>query len=263
MINSLAIGSFDAIHLAHQELIKRADGVLVIEHHRATITPGYKRSNYTKKATFFYLLEDIKHLSPQEFIKKLTHDFPALKKIVVGYDFRFGKNAKGDIRTLQELFHGDVEIVDEIKIDNISVHSRVIRTLIKESNITLANKLLGRNYKIDGEQIRGLGLGSKKLVPTINLKVQNYTLPEGVFISNTFIDKNCYPSLSFLGKRLSVNNSFSIETHILTNFTIKKYSNIEIEFLETLRENRKFNSLVELKEQIEQDRYRAKIYHKL
>ncbi len=253
MVQSLAIGSFDAIHLAHQELIKKAEAVLVIEHHRATITPGWKRSRYTKKPTFFYLLENIKHLTPQEFITKLKQDFPALKKIVVGYDFKFGNNASGDIATLQRLFSGVVEVVEEIKVEGISVHSRVIRELIKNSNIALANRLLGRNYTIDGEQIRGLGLGSKELVPTINLKVKNYTLPLGVFASNTIIDDKKYKSVTFIGKRVSVDNSFSVETHILEEFILKRYSDIKIEFLEFLRENKKFNSLEELKKQIQND----------
>ena len=60
-IKSVAIGSFDGIHLAHQELIKRADGVVVIERGVATLTPGWKRSIYTKKPTFFYMLNKIKH----------------------------------------------------------------------------------------------------------------------------------------------------------------------------------------------------------
>ena len=254
-MTSLAIGSFDAIHIAHQELIKKADGVLVIEHHRATITPGWKRSKYTNKPTFFYLLENIKHLSPKEFIAKLERDFPTLKKIVVGYDFKFGKNASGDVKTLQELFSGVVEVVEEIKVEGISVHSRVIRELIKNSNIALANKLLGRNYTIDGEQIKGLGLGSKELVPTINLKVKNYTLPNGVFATNTIIDGNKHQSITFIGKRVSVDNAFSVETHILENFRLKKYSDIEIEFVELLRGNLKFESLEELKKQIQRDIY--------
>ncbi len=265
MIKSIAIGSFDAIHLAHQELIKRVDGVLIIEHHRATITPGWKRVKYINKPSFFYLLENIKELNPKEFIEKLKKDFPKLEKIVVGYDFRFAKDKKGDINTLKDLFDGYIEVVQEIKIDNISIHSRVIREFIKNSNIKMANKLLGRYYKIDGDIIKGLGIGSKELVPTINLTILNYTLPRGVFITHTYIKNKRYPSVTFIGNRLSINNTFSIETHILNNFpnSLKDYQNIEIEFLDFLRDNKKFASLKELKNQISKDIKKAKNYFEL
>ena len=253
MIKSIAIGSFDGIHLAHQELIKRVDGVVVIERGYATLTPGWKRSIYTNKATFFYLFEKIKHLTPQEFIELLNSHFPNLQKIVVGYDFKFGLNASGNIELLKELFSGTVEVVDEVKVDRISVHSKVIREFIKSSNIKMANKLLGRNYRVDGKHIRGLGLGSKELVPTINLKVINYTLPNGVFAINAIINGKKYRAVCFIGHRESIDNSFSVEFHILDEFKDDIKGKIWVEFIEFIRYNNKFNNLNELKKQIEKD----------
>ncbi len=264
MIKSIAIGSFDGIHLAHQELIKRADGVLVIERGVASLTPGWKRSLYTKKPTFFYLLENIKSLTPKEFMDKIDNDFPHLEKIVVGYDFNFGKNREGSIETLKSLFKGKVEIVPEVKLQGISIHSRVIREYILNNQIDIANKMLNRAYKIDGVHIRGLGLGSKELVPTINLEVKNYTLPNGVFATKAHIEGKEFKAIAFVGHRESIDNSFTIEIHILEEFNIEIKNRVWVEFFKFIRETKKFNSLKELKKQIFEDIKTTKIvttYH--
>jgi riboflavin kinase/FMN adenylyltransferase len=252
-IKSIAIGSFDGVHLAHQELIKRVDGVIIIEKNHATLTPGWKRTLFINKACFFYHIDKIKPLTPQEFIAKLQNDFPHLEKIVVGYDFEFGKNRAGNARTIKEYFNGTVEIVSEIKLNNISIHSRVIRELIVQNSISLANKMLNRLYKIDGKHIKGLGLGGKELVATINLQVQNYTLPNGVFSSYTTINQKRYRSICFVGHRESVDNSHTIEVHILEEFNDTTNSQIYVEFVELIRNSKKFDSLKALKSQIMQD----------
>ena len=260
MIKSVAIGSFDGIHTAHKRLIGQADGVVVIERGFASLTPGWKRSIYTGKPTFFYLFEKVKNLTPKEFIEKLQSDFPSLEQIVVGYDFEYGKNRSGNINTLKSDFKGKVIVVDEVKIDGISVHSRVIRKLLENSNLDLANRLLGRNYAIDGALIKGQGVGSKELVPTINLQTINYTLPKGVFATNTIIEGKRYKSVSFIGHRLSTDSSFAVETHIIENFndSFNRYKPIWIEFKKFIRENGKFDSLKGLKEQILMDISKAK-----
>ena len=255
MIKSIAIGSFDGVHIAHGELIKRADGVVVIERGYGTITPGWTRSLYTKKATFFYMFDKVKSLTPKEFVDKLKSDFPALKKIVVGYDFIYGKNRSGTIESLKRDFDGDVEVVDEVKLNGISIHSRVIRELLKNSKVEQANSMLGRNYRICGKVVKGQGLGTKELVATINLKVLQYSLPQGVFATNTIIEGRKYKSISFIGHRQSTDGNFAVETHILNSFndTVEVAQEVWIEFIGFIRENRKFDSLKELKEQILKD----------
>jgi riboflavin kinase/FMN adenylyltransferase len=253
LIKSIAIGSFDGIHLAHQELIKRADGIVIIEKNHATLTPGWKRSIYAKKACFFYHFDKIKALTPKEFIAKLQSHFPKLEKIVVGYDFGFGKNRAGTAKTIEQYFDGIVEIIDEIKLNGISVHSRVIRELIKQNNISLANSMLNRRYKIDGYQIRGLGLGSKELVATINLLIEQYTLPNGVFSAFVTINNKTYKAIAFVGHRKSIDNSHTIEVHILDTFNDKADGKVYLEFVEFIRQSHKFSSLAKLKEQIHKD----------
>jgi riboflavin kinase/FMN adenylyltransferase len=263
-IKSITIGSFDGIHIAHQKLISKAQAVVVIEHNFATLTPGWKRSFFINKPIFFYHLQKIKNLNAKEFLEKLELDFPNLEKIVIGYDFKFGKDKSGDINFLKENFKGEIEVVSEVKIENISVHSRVIRKLIENNDIKLANKLLNRAYQIDGYQIKGLGLGSKELVPTINLEVLNYTLPNGVFCTNVKIENKTYKALCFVGNKKTINGDFSVELHILESFN-KKFIKQEIfvEFLEYIRNIEKFNSLKELKQQINKDIKFAKNYFKI
>ncbi len=253
-IKSIAIGSFDGIHLAHQRLISQVEAVVIIEKNSATLTHGYKRVEYIKKPTFFYHFYTIKSLLAREFIKKLNRDFPKLNKIVVGYDFTFGFKKEGDTTLLKKIFKGEVVVVDEVKYNNISIHSCTIREFILSGNISMANRLLNHNYKIFGRVIKGQGLGKRKLFPTINIKVQNYTLPkEGVYISKTLIDNIWFNSITFLGHRVSTDGTYAIETHIIDRDIEFTKEEIEIEFIDFIRDNRKFNSLKELKEQIRRD----------
>jgi riboflavin kinase/FMN adenylyltransferase len=244
------IGGFDGIHLAHQELIKRADLVIIIEK-GSSLTPGFDRVYYFDKAFEYLKLEEIKQKSADEFMEYLKS--LNIKKIIIGEDFRFGKKREGDIKLLKKEFK--VEVIREIKKDNIPIHSKIIRELIKKNKIKKASSLLGRNYKIKGTKIKGQGLGGKELLPTINIElIKPYTLPKGVFITKT----NSYPSITFIGKR-STDGNFSIETHILTPFEEKKL--IEIEFIEFLRENQKFDTISDLKKQILNDIKRAKEFY--
>lgn len=253
-IKSIAIGSFDGIHLAHQKLIEKVDALVIIERNSGYLTPGYKRSLYTGKACHFYHFDKIKALTPEAFVHKLMLDFPRLEKVVVGYDFHFGKEKAGNARILEDLFHREVEIVNEVKIDEISIHSRTIKQYLKDGNIAMTNMLLGRNYVIDGEVIRGQGLGQKELFPTINLNVEAYQLPmEGVYATRTLIDHEWYDSVSFLGHRVTTDGSFAVETHILESSISDVCSVVWIEFISFIRENKKFNDLKQLRSQIEND----------
>ena len=261
-ITAIAIGGFDGMHLAHQELFKNLGengGIVAIESGYANITPKTFRQEYTNYPIYYYLLENIKHLSGESFITLLKEEFPNLKKIVVGFDFCFGKNRKHCTVHLNELFKGEVQVIDEVKIEDIAVHSRVIRKFIKSGDITTANKLLGKKYKIFGKQIKGQGLGSKSFVPTINLLVNDFILPnEGVYATKTIINEKEYNSVTFLGHRVTTDGSYAVETHILDQNITNRYSIVQIKFFEKIRDNQKFESFEELKEQIEKDINKAK-----
>ncbi len=251
-VKSVALGAFDGIHIAHQALIKRADAVVVIEK-GAVLTPGNTRCKYVDKPCFFYKLNTIRHLDAKGFVSVLKKDFPHLQKIVVGYDFAFGKDRKYSIADLKRYFDGEVEVVAEVQIDGVSVHSRVIKELLKKGEIYRANRLLGRCYQIEGKHVQGLGIGSKELVPTINLDVQGFLLPkEGVYATLT----NNVSSVTFIGKRESIDGSFSVETHILGK--VCDWKEVCVCFVKFLRENKKFSDLAALKVQIEADIKEAK-----
>lgn len=253
-IKSITIGSFDGLHLAHQELISKADMIVVIERDGGYLTPGHKRARYSDKPITIYHLDEIKSFSPEQFVHKLTDDFPMLERIVVGYDFYFGKDKGGDGDSLEELFGGEVLIVDEVCKAGIPVHSRTIRSLLAEGDLHTANTLLGRYYRIDAHIIKGQGLGAKELVPTLNLQVSHFQLPaNGVYASRTLIDKRWMRSITFLGHRVTADGSFAIETHIIGEDIGVITGEVSVEFIELIRHNKKFDSLAELKEQIIQD----------
>ena len=258
-IKSIAIGSFDGIHIAHQKLIDEADALVIIERNGGYLTPGYKRADFTSKECCFYHFDVIKGLTPEAFVQKLEEDFADLEKIVVGYDFAFGKDKSGDAKTLQRLFKGKVEIIQEVSMENISVHSRTIKAYLHEGNIKMVNKLLGRNYSIEGKVISGQGLGKKELVPTLNLSVEAYQLPkEGVYATSTKIGEKWLPSVSFLGHRVTTDDSFAIETHILDGDIGKVEGRVSIVFVEYIRKNQKFDNLLLLKQQIQNDILQAR-----
>ena len=256
-ITSIAIGGFDGMHIAHQTLfsnLTKHGAIIVIETGYANMTPNTIREEYTTFPIFYYELKEIKHLEGKEFIELLKKEFPNLRKIVVGFDFCFGKNRSYCVDKLKSMFEGVITIINEISINDIAVHSRIIREYIKNGDFKTANTLLGRKYKIRGSQIKGQGLGKTEFVPTINLDIKDYLLPnEGVYITKTVVDKVSYPSITFIGHRVTTDGTFAVETHIL-NKDIKEHDeHISIKFYEKLRENQKFDSFEKLKEQILND----------
>jgi len=276
-ITSLSIGGFDGMHIAHQKLLNKLDkngAIIVIQTKYQNLTPKKNRQKYTNSTCYYYNLKDIQHLDGKEFINVLVKRFKNLKKIVVGFDFKFGKNAKYQASDLKAIFKKEVVIVDEIKLNNISIHSKIIREKLTKGNIKIANEMLGRYYSIQGKAIKGLGIGNKEFVPTINIKCKKYLIPKnGVWLTLCKIKnakkygyKNIkYYSITFIGHRATIDNSFAIETHIISlqNTFFKAPKKITISFIDFLRDNKKFSSYEELKKQIELDIYKAKTYFNL
>ena len=251
-ITSLAIGGFDGIHLAHRELIKRAEALMIVSKYNSNLTPKEYRCKFVKKPCFFYELEKIKKFDCDEFAKFLKSEFPNLKKVVVGYDFRYGYKRTCGFEKLKSYF--EVEVIDEVLLDGISVHSGVIREFISKGEIERADKLLGRAYSIEGRVIKGQGIGKNELVPTINVFICNFLLPQdGVYATKCRINKKVYNSVTFIGIRQSTDGCFSVETHIIDEEIKNVDKKVEIFFYKKIRDNKKFNSLKELKEQIKED----------
>ncbi len=256
--DSIAIGGFDGMHVGHQELFKALGDngcVVVIDTNYASLTPKKDRKKFTKYPIVYLKLDDIRNQNAKEFIAFLKTKFIALKKIVIGYDFHFGKNRQYNIQNLKNLFNGKVVVIKEVKVANQSVHSHVIREKLSQGDIKIVSAFLGRNYQIRGKVVSGQGIGKKELVATINLDIKDYYLPkEGVYATLTCIDNQVYfyPSVTFIGHRISVDGSFAVETHILDK-EVQCNKNATISFINFIRKNKKFNTLLELKNQIKKD----------
>lgn len=261
-IDTIAIGNFDGMHLGHRQLFNRLGShgaVVAIERNSGCLTPGYLRSVYSDFPLFIYHFETISTLSPREFVQRMQRDFPSLKKIVVGYDFRFGHKRCGNVQTLQKEFP-DVEVVEEFKKCEIAVHSRQIRELLPK-DYDLAVRLLGKPYRIWGEHIKGQGVGAKELVPTINIQSCQCLPKEGVYASKSEVDGKWYDSVSFAGHRKTTDGKVALETHLLDTALTPQRERIAVDFLHYLRPNRKFSSLEALKRQILIDCEAARRYH--
>ncbi|MBL0687732.1 MAG: bifunctional riboflavin kinase/FAD synthetase [Sulfurospirillum sp.] len=255
-IDTIAIGSFDGIHLGHMQLIDKlgnSGALFIIDRDDLNLISRSKQIELAKHTCLFYDFLKIKNLSGEEFIEFLKKEFINLKKIIVGYDFLFGKQRSCNATDLIKFYDGEVDVIEEFFYDGVSVHSSMIRDLLTCKKIERVNIFLGREYSIYGKVIKGQGLGKRELYPTINIHVKNYTLPsDGVYASRTKIDSKIYDSISFIGTRVSTDKNFSIETHII-NRDIEACDEVEIFFVCYLRENKKFDNLIDLKTQISID----------
>ncbi len=257
MTEALAIGRFDGLHLGHQKLFSYLGdngAILLIDTKKSNLTPPKSIARYTHLPVFLYELDAIKSLGAHEFVAKLKSDFPQLKKIVIGDDFRFAKDRSADANELKTLFDGETIIVDELKIEGKGAHSRLIRSLIVEGNVKEASKYLGREYEVCGKHVSGQGIGAQKLVPTINVDGIHQILPkEGVYATRTEIEGVWHPSVTFVGHRVSTDGNFAVETHILDEFRHGCLESVCIRLVDKVRDNRYFDGIDELKEAIASD----------
>ncbi|MDD5052665.1 MAG: bifunctional riboflavin kinase/FAD synthetase [Sulfuricurvum sp.] len=262
-VDAIAIGGFDGMHVGHQHLFEalgKNGAIVVIETGYANLTPSTEREHYTHYPIVYYSLEDIRHLEGEAFVIMLKERFPNLKKIVVGYDFHFGKNRRYSHANLHDFFDGEVKVIEEVCLDGDSVHSHKIRAKIQIGDISGANHFLAHNYTIKGVVVKGQGIGKTDLVPTINLECSGYLLPyEGVYAAFTRLDEeeHYHPCVVFVGHRVTTDGSYAIESHILDE-SIGECSKASISFVKFLRKNQKFESLESLKIAINDDISSAK-----
>ncbi|WP_297918721.1 riboflavin kinase, partial [uncultured Campylobacter sp.] len=183
------------------------------------LTPFASRQAFTNKKIFYCDLRTIKSLSGGEFIALLRQNFINLQKIVVGEDFRFGRDRAWDVEFLRREFRGQTCVVGEFCLSGGGVHSSRIKELLSRGRCEEAAELLGRNYEICGRIVRGQGRGAREFVATLNLDASGYFMPKsGVYATVTSVRGANYKSVSFVGERLSTDGAFAIETHILGGF---------------------------------------------
>ncbi|MDE5592073.1 MAG: bifunctional riboflavin kinase/FAD synthetase [Helicobacter sp.] len=231
IITSVALGKFEGIHIAHFEVFKALDsqGIILSIEGETTysfssklgeLLPKKYRQFFTNHPIYQLSLNLVREKSDKEFLDFLLSILPNLQKIVVGYDFRFGKDRAYYPFDLQKYFKGEVFVVSEVSYKKLSVHSGLIKQLLINGNLKQANKLLGRFFEIRGEIIRGQGIGKKELFATINIQNDGFLLPqEGVYAGYVQLGKQSHitlkhPAVIFLGNRISTDKSFAIEAHV-------------------------------------------------
>jgi len=222
-VRAVAIGNFDGMHLGHQKLFERLGEqgaiIVILAGGGTKLTPFASRQAFTDKKIFYCDLRAIKSLSGGEFIALLRQNFINLQKIVVGEDFRFGRDRAWGAEFLRREFSGQTCVVGEFCLSGGGVHSSRIKKLLSRGRCEEAAELLGRNYEICGRIVRGQGRGAREFVATLNLDASGYFMPKsGVYASITSVCGASYKSVSFLGHRLSTDGAFALETHILGDF---------------------------------------------
>lgn len=261
-IDSIAIGKFDGLHIAHNVIFSFLGDngiILSIESDNGILLPKQYRDFYVPNKIYNLHLDVVRNNTCIEFVSFLIKVLPNLKRIVVGYDFRFGKNRNYYTFDLQKAFSGEVIIVDEVFYKKLSVHSGLIKELLISGNLKQANKLLGRYYEIRGNIIKGQGLGSKRLYATINIQNDGFlVLQEGVYagyvqLGNQNLSTPFYPAVIFIGNRVSTDKCFSIEGHLLGVQLEVSDDNAGFYFVKKIRDNKYFDELEDLKMQISND----------
>ena len=203
--------------------------------------------------------KDFMKITPEEFIKNMVNFYNA-KGIVVGFNYRFGYKNLGDVEMLQKysnILGYKLYVCEAISTNHEIVSSSKIRHLIAEGNITKANELLGRPHTTIGEVIKGKQLGRTIGFPTVNLNYnKEYILPKGgVYYTVVEYDNKLYKAITNIGYNPTVEGGkLSVETHIL-NFDKQIYGEvIKINFINRIRDEVKFNTIDELKEQLLKDK---------
>jgi riboflavin kinase/FMN adenylyltransferase len=273
----LAIGNFDGIHLGHQKILRLLEEkaknhalpslVLTFSPHPEKILGGKiikmiqtldQRVREIKKIGIKAVLivpfdEKFSSLSGQDFIQKIVVNTLKAKVVIVGENFRFGKNREGDISLLQKSasrFNFQVYSIPPVVKDRMTVSSSLIRSSLQDGKIELANDLLGRLYEIEG-----------KVFPTANIETENEIIPPGVFITTAWINSKSFLSLTNVGNRPTFNQQETIIESFIINLNKNLYGEkIRVNFIKKIRNEMKFKTPDDLSQQIKKDLEKAKDY---
>jgi len=280
----IALGSFDGLHLGHMHLINKTlelakensakSMICTFENHPLSvinkeICPKLIMDNDTKLMLLEKTGIDIVNLakfdkefmsiSPEDFIKNMVKCYNA-KGIVIGFNYRFGYKNLGDVEMLQKystILGYKLYVCEAISTNEEVISSSKIRHLIDEGNIIKANELLGRPHTITGKVIKGKQFGRTIGFPTVNLNYnKEFILPKGgVYYTVVEYENHLYRAITNIGYNPTVEGGkLSVETHIL-NFDKQVYSEmIKINFINRIRDEVKFNTFDELKQQLVKDK---------
>ena len=280
---AVALGYFDGVHIGHRELISllvreaKAEGlksyVLTFEDNLAKTKKTQSIIyNTEEKLRIFESLgvdgvivadfSSISGLSPESFVFDVLIDSLGVELAISGYNFRFGKFAAADSSRLIELMEDKGKralVLSERRVDGEPLSATVIRELIGEKRLDEANKMLGIPYYVEGTVERGLGLGTGFGFPTVNIPIRETSpLASGVYRTAVKIGDRLYTGVTNVGSCPTVKEREIHTETLIADFDGNLYGqNIKIYFLGYLREERLFDSVDELRDQIYFDRNRS------
>jgi riboflavin kinase/FMN adenylyltransferase len=283
----ITVGSFDGVHVGHVKilstLVNNAKAkncrsiVLTFEPHpRKVISQNYSLKLLTsleEKKELIYkhgvdellilpFTHEFSQMSSDDFFKNIIIDKIGIKEIILGYDHHFGKGRDGDeskVRQLGSLYNFEVTLVPEVKYDDLTVSSSVIRRELQHGKIKSAACYLNRFYSITGRVIEGDKRGRLLGFPTANIQISDddkMVPANGVYAVKVFTGNEEYSGVMNIGNRPTFQDSESIilEVHIF-DFSENIYDKeIKVEFVDRIRDEQKFNSKEELIEQINRDK---------
>ena len=281
----VGLGNFDGLHIGHMALIntlikeaklnglesvvytftKHPENILRKKLFTPLITTEAKKMELlgeTSLETLYFdeFDEDFSRMPPEDFVKKVLVDRLKMKLAVAGFDYKFGYKGQGDVELLQSLgkkYNFRVIVIPPIKINKEIVSSTKIRNYIAAGNMDQVFHLLGRHYSITAEVVSGRRVGNTIGFPTANIHPENYLiLPQnGVYITKTLLRDQLYCSMTNIGFNPTFENltRLTVETHLM-DFQGDIYGQrIEVFFLQKIRDEKKFNGIDELVEQIKKD----------
>ena len=274
----VTIGTFDGVHLGHRKIIDRLlasaqsndlESVVLtfFPHPRMVLQKdtGIKLINSINERIALLEASGLDHLiihpftkafsrlTAEEFVKDILVDQLKARKVIIGYDHRFGRNRNANIEDLKAFgtqYDFEVEEISKQDVDDVAVSSTKIRKALNEGDLTKANEYLGYPFMLNGIVSRGKGLGKKFNYPTANLKIkETYKLipAKGVYVARASINgKEVYGMMS-IGTNPTVGGSdLTIETFFF-DFDADLYDqHLQIELLTRIRDEKKFNSVDEL-----------------
>jgi riboflavin kinase/FMN adenylyltransferase len=283
----VTIGTFDGVHIGHRKIISRlkevaqqVGGETVIltffPHPRMILHPEdvnlklittiEEKAELLEQLGVDHLIvtpftRDFSNLSSEDYIKQILVERIGTKRIVIGYDHRFGKNREGgfqDLLRFSQQYNFEVEEIPEQDIHDVAVSSTKIRQALLSGDVKTAGDFLGYPFHLTGKVIKGDQLGRKLGYPTANLFVnETYKIlpADGVYAFEVEIDKELYPGMGYIGHRPTINGmTRNIEANIF-DFEQDLYGKtIRLHFIDYIRGDVKFDSLEALRLQIEKDK---------
>jgi len=279
----VTIGSFDGLHIGHQQLVKqlvaharetRRESALVTfhPHPRAVLrpwlspkvltTPGEKAALLAQWGLDILVLlrftPALAHTPAADFMR-LLYERLHIAELWIGQDFALGRDREGDAAALQKMgeqWGFQVHIVEPVVIDGRPVSSTWIRELLSAGQVAEARRLLGRPYSLAGEVVSGARRGRCLGFPTANLAVrpERALPPDGVYAVYAIVGDQPRPAVANIGERPSFNTGQrAIEVHILDYQGNLYGQDLVVEFIQRLRSEQRFEDICELIRQIDRD----------